>query len=381
MSSADTTRLRELAGLFLKLGTTAFGGPAAHIALMETEVVRRRQWLTHAEFLDLLGLANLIPGPSSTELAIFIGHRRAGWRGLLLAGLCFILPAALIVTALAAAYVRYGHLPAVAGILYGLKPVIIAIILQALCKLAPVALKNRPLIALALAALVLSLAGVSPLVILFGTGLLLAAVRLARRHPDKLLTPAPLAVTGTPLLLAAGTAAPFTLPALFLVFLKIGAILFGSGYLLLAFFRTDLVIHLQGLTENQLLDAVAVGQFTPGPVFTTATFIGYILGGPWAAFIATIAIFLPSFVLVAISGPLLPHLRRSPVTGAFLDGVNAASLALLAAVTWQLGRSALVDWPTAILAVITLALLLRHQINTIWLILTAAFLGWLLTTH
>jgi chromate transporter len=368
--------LREVAGLFLKLGTTAFGGPAAHIAMMENEVVRRRQWLQREEFLDLLGMANLLPGPSSTELAIFIGWRQAGWRGLILGGICFILPAALIVSAMAWAYVRFGKLPQAEGLLCGIKPVIIAVVLQALWNLGRTAVKTRLLAGVGLAAAVASLYGLSPLVVLAGAGGLMVASRAAV-HPQGsawcfspmvgwLLPP----VAG-----ASGAVMPLTLGKLFLVFLKIGAVLFGSGYVLLAFLHADLVDHRHWLTENQLLDAVAVGQFTPGPVFTTATFIGYLLGGPWAAFVATLGIFLPSFLLVAISGPLVPRLRKSPLVGAFLDGVNVASLALMAVVAWQLGKAALVDWPTVLMTVAAAALLLRGKVNSAWLVLGGAVAG------
>lgn len=279
--SSRAHELRALAGLFLKLGTTAFGGPAAHVAMMEDEVVRRRQWLTHAEFLDLLGATNLIPGPNSTELAIHIGHRRAGWAGLIVAGLCFILPATLIVTAIAWAYVRYGRLPAAGALLYGVKPVIIAIVLQALWSLGRAAMKTKTLAVLGLLAGVASFLGANELLVLFGGGLvmLLRKLPLAKRGHN-LLLPVLASSSGAPVAtLAATTLAtvPFNLSLLFFFFLKVGAVLFGSGYVLLAFLRADLVEHWGWLTENQLLDAIAVGQFTPGPLFTTATFIGYVL--------------------------------------------------------------------------------------------------------
>jgi len=379
MPPAENHRLRELAGLFLKLGLTAFGGPAAHISLMENEVVRRRQWLTHEEFLDLIGMVNLLPGPNSTELAIFIGYRRAGWRGLILGGVCFILPAALLVSAMAWAYVRYGRLPAVEGLFYGIKPVIIAVVVQALWKLGPVALKNRWLALVGAVAVTLSVVGVNPLVVLLGAGLGLAASQIRGGRAAGFFAPAPMARAGLPLLAVAGVVTPFKLGTLFWFFLKVGAVLFGSGYLLLAFLRADLVGHWHWLTENQLLDAVAVGQFTPGPVFTTATFIGYILGGPTAALAATVGIFLPSFLLVAVSGPLIPRLRSSRVMGAFMDGVNVASLALMAVVTWQLGRAALVDVPTGLLALAAGVLLLRYKMNSAWLVLGGGLIGWIIS--
>jgi chromate transporter len=375
VASSEKNRLSAVAGLFLKLGTTAFGGPAAHIALMENEVVRRRQWLTREEFLDLIGMVNLIPGPNSTELAIFIGYRRAGWRGLLLGGLCFILPAALLVSAIAWAYVKYGKLPQLEGIFYGIKPVIIAVVIQAMFNLGRVAVKSQLLAITGALAMTFSFLGVNPLLILFGSGIFMVASHTSFQSKRKLMGMTPMLQTGLPVVVAATVAAPFKLSYLFLFFLKVGAVLFGSGYVLLAFLRTDLVEHWHWLTENQLLDAVAVGQFTPGPVFTTATFIGYILGGPKAAFVATLGIFLPSFFLVAVSGPLIPRLRKSTVTGAFLDGVNVASLALMGVVAWQLGTASLVDWLTVLLAIIAIILLLRFKINSVWLVLAGAAIG------
>ncbi len=378
-AGAKTRRMRELATLFLKLGTTAFGGPAAHVALMEEEIVRRRRWLTAEEFLDLVGATNLIPGPNSTELAIHIGHRRAGWPGLLIAGAAFILPATLIVTAIAWAYVRFGKLPAIEGVLYGVKPVIIAIILRALWTLGRTALKTWLLAAIALLAVALNIAGVHELGVLFGAGAVVAALHVARRRPPHLPS-APVLGSAAPLLslatvAGAASAVPFGLGPLFLFFLKVGAVLFGSGYVLLAFLRADLVERWQWLSEAQLLDAIAVGQITPGPVFTTATFIGYLLAGLPGAGVATIGIFLPAFFFVAISGPLIPRLRRSPVAGAFLDGLNVASLALMAVVTAQLARAALIDPLTIALAVLSGALVLWGRINSTWLVLAAALIG------
>lgn len=329
---AGATPLGELARLFLKLGTIAFGGPAAHIAMMEDEVVRRRRWLTREQFLDYLGATNLIPGPNSTELAIHVGHARAGWRGLLVAGACFILPAALIVAAIAWAYVKYGTLPQGEAILRGVKPVVIAVVFQAMWRLGRSAVKSPTLAAVALTATV-----------------------------------------------AAALGAPFGLLPLFAVFAKIGAVLFGSGYVLLVFLRADLVERLHWLSEQQLLDAVAVGQVTPGPVFTTATFVGYVLGGGPGAAVATLGIFLPAFVFVALSGPLIPRLRRSPTAGAVLDGVNVASLALMVVVTWHLARSALVDGGTVTLALLSAVLLLWRRVNSAWLVLGGAMAGLLLS--
>ncbi|NVI96991.1 chromate efflux transporter [Myxococcus sp. AM009] len=379
--------LVEVALLFLRLGFTGFGGPAAHIAMMEDEVVRRRRWLTREEFLDLLGATNLIPGPNSTELAIHLGHRRGGWPGLLVAGVCFILPAMLITLAAAWAYARFGSLPSAEGVLYGVKPVIIAVVLQALWGLGRVAVKTRALAAVGVAAVIASALGVNELLVLFCAGVLMALWRGGTRvagagqkqqGPGQMMLGLPLALQG----LAAGAAGvvPFSLGGLFLFFVKVGAVLFGSGYVLLAFLRADLVERLGWLTQAQLLDAVAVGQVTPGPVFTTATFIGYLLGGSVGAVVATVGIFLPAFFFVAVSGPLVPRLRRSWVAGAVLDGVNVASLALMAVVTWQLGRSALVDAWTVGLALLSAALLLRFRLNSAWLVLGGALTGLLLWT-
>jgi chromate transporter len=371
--------LGQLALLFLKLGTIAFGGPAAHIAMMEDEVVRRRRWLSREEFLDLLGATNLIPGPNSTEMAIHIGHRQAGWPGLLVGGACFILPAALIVTAFAWAYVRYGSLPEVTGVLYGVKPVIIAVVLQALWSLGRIAVKTKFLLAVGLAGIALSFLGINELVILFGSGIIILAGRLITRriksgqNLPSLLSPLPFAFLWQSATTAG--AAAFGLWPLFLFFLKVGAVLYGSGYVLLAFIRADLVERWQWLSESQLLDAIAVGQVTPGPVFTTATFIGYVLGGLPGAVVATVGIFLPAFFFVAASGPLVARIRKSDRAGAFLDGVNAASLALMTVVTWQLGDAALIDWLTAALLVVSLILLIRFRLNSIWLVMGGALIG------
>jgi chromate transporter len=371
--------LRELALLFLRLGTTAFGGPPAHIAMMEDEVVRRRAWLTRAEFLDLVGAVNLIPGPNSTELAIHIGHRRAGWAGLLVAGACFIVPAMGLVTLIAWAYARFGKLPAVAGILVGVKPVLIAVVGQALWGFARTAVKSLPLLLLGLLALGASLLGAHELLILLAAGLGMLAVRwLQDRGAGRLGSLLPLLPPlSLPLPLTDAGIPPAGLGRLFLFFVKVGSVLFGSGYVLLAFLRADLVDRWHWLTQAQLLDAVAVGQFTPGPVFTTATFIGYLLCGLPGAVVATVGIFAPAFVFVALSAQLVPRLRRSPLAGAALDGVNVASLALMAATAWQLGRSAIFSAPTLGLAVVSLVLLWRLRVNSAWLVLGGGVLGWL----
>jgi chromate transporter len=381
--------LKELALFFLRLGVTAFGGPAAHIAIMEDELVRRRKWLSREKFLDLLGASNLIPGPSSSELAIHIGYLRAGWAGLLVGGVCFILPAAILVGCIAWAYVRFGHLPAVAALLYGVKPVVIAVILQALWGLGRTAVKSWVLAIAGLLCVVLSFTSLNVLSILFGTGVTLASIQaLSRNRPASQKTTHSLTIVSQwagwraglarifPWVGATGAAAviPGMWP-LFLVFLRIGSIVFGSGYVLLAFLRADLVMHRAWVTDAQLVDAVAIGQVTPGPVFTTATFLGYLLRGPVGALVATVGIFLPAFILVAVSGPLIPLVRRSATAGAFLDGVNMASLALMAAVSYQLGRSAIVDSVTMGLAIISAVLLLRFRINSAWLVLGGAVAG------
>ena len=378
---ADRTPLTELAALFLRLGATAFGGPAAHIALMEDEVVRRRRWLARDEFLDLLGATNLIPGPNSTELAIHIGHRRAGWPGLLVAGTCFIAPAALIVCALAMAYQNWGTLPVATALLYGVKPVIVAVIAQALWGLGKTALKSWPLALVAAATAAAVLLGVPEITALLAMGGIraLAASVHHRIPPDRVPGPPLIALGWTSAAaapLAAGTA--FGLWPLFLFFLKVGSILFGSGYVLIAFLRADLVDRWHWLTESQLLDAVMVGQITPGPVFTTATFIGWILGGPGGAAAATVGIFLPAFAFVAISGPLVPRLRQSPVMAAFLDGVNAASLALMAVVAVPLARTAWPDPPALALSLVAAVLLIHRRVNSTWLIAAGALAGWLI---
>ena len=374
--------LREVAVLFLKLGWIAFGGPAAHIALMRQEVVARRRWLREQQFLDLLGASNLIPGPTSTELAIYLGYARAGRAGLVLAGVLFILPAMLLVLAIAWAYVRYGSMPQVTSLLYGIKPVVIAVIIQAIYSLLRSAVKNWRLGLVVVLAVVLYLLGLNPLIPLFGLAVLVMVVenraRLIRRGGLASAGHAILAVPARPL--DPGAAVPtaiasFNLATLFLTFLKIGATLYGSGYVLLAFLRDDFVHRLGWLTDHQILDAIAVGQFTPGPVFTTATFIGYLTGRWTGAILATIAIFLPSFVFVAIVYPLVPRLRASPWTAAFLDGANAAALGLMAAVGWQLGAASIIDPLTTVLSLAATVLLVRLQVNSAWLVLGGAAVG------
>lgn len=380
MTTPDSTPaspLAEVARTFLRLGATAFGGPAAHIGLFHQELVLRRGWVTDQHFLDLLGVTNMLPGPNSTEMAIHLGHVRAGWKGAVVAGVCFIFPAALLVLILAALYVQVGTTPAAAGLLYGVKPVIIAIVAHAIYGLVGKALKTRELIAVGVVATVLYLLGVSEIVLLFGLGLLYFAYARLRAGQ------APSAWVILPLFAQTGlsaAASAVSLPTLFFTFLKIGAVLYGSGYVLLAFMQTDFVDTLGWLTNQQLLDAVAVGQFTPGPLFTTATFVGYLIGdtvgaGLLGAALATVGIFLPSFIFVLISNPYIPRMRQSKTFSALLDGVNAAALGLMAGVTIELAISALIDPLTIALAVAALVLLIRFKINATWLILAGALIG------
>jgi chromate transporter len=368
-------RAAEVAVLFLKLGFTAFGGPAAHIAIMHDEVVVRRKWLTDEQFLDLLGATNLIPGPNSTEMAIHIGYLRAGWAGLLLGGFCFVTPATLIVLALAWLYVRFGTTPQAGWLLYGIKPVVIAIIAQALLTLGSKALKNRLLALFGAVTFILYFLGTNEIALLFAGGLVFMLIANFRRiqtlNPAILLPLSGIALTQS--------SAPFTSSLLFLTFLKIGSVLYGSGYVLLAFLRADFVLRLGWLTDQQLLDAVAIGQVTPGPLFTAATFIGYLLGGTSGALLATLGIFLPSFIFVAIANPLIPKIRNSAWASSLLDGVNAAALGLMAAVTVQLGISSLVDLYTVLIAIISLTLLLRYKVNSTWLIAGGAVAGFLIS--
>jgi chromate transporter len=367
--------LTEVAALFLKLGFTAFGGPAAHVAIMHNEVVVRRKWLTDEQFLDLLGATNLIPGPNSTEMAIHIGFLRAGWPGLIAGGFGFVLPATLIVLGISWLYVRLGSTPQVEWLLYGIKPVVIAIIAHALWMLGKKALKNPLAGAVGMAVFVLYFLRLNEIALLFAGGLVVMLISNWRR----LRKPSPLILLPLGSISLTQLATPFSLPILFLTLLKIGSVLYGTGYVLLAFLRNDFVLRLGWLTDQQLIDAIAIGQFTPGPLFTSATFIGYLLGGTSGALLATLGIFLPSFVFVAISNPLIPKIRDSTWASSLLDGVNASSLGLMAAVTVQLGFSSLRDIPTVLIAAASLILLLRYKINSTWLIAGGALGGFLLS--
>ena len=369
--------LLEVCLVFLRLGTLSFGGPAAHIAMMEDEFVQKRQWLERGKFLELVGASNLIPGPTSTELAIYIGYLKAGWPGLIGAGVFFILPAMLIVLFLAHIYVLYGELPQVSFALYGVKPVIVAIIAQAIWNLGKTAVKDVPSGLIGGMALGLSFFVVNPLFLLMLSGVAMIAIK--RAHKIKMN------VFFAPLLalekkkkneaVQAAAGAKLSLAALFVTFFKIGAVLYGSGYVLLAFLWKDFVQNYQVLTSQQLLDAVAIGQVTPGPVFTTATFIGYVIAGIPGAIVATIAIFLPSFVFVPVISIFLSKIKNSAIASDFLAGVIVASLALMASVTWTLAMSSVIDWLTALLAMLSCIAIFKYRVNTTWLIFGGGAIG------
>ncbi len=375
-------KIGQLLALFLKLGVTAFGGPAAHIAMMEDEVVTRRQWLTRERFLDLLGATNLIPGPNSTEMAIHIGFVRAGVIGLVVAGISFILPAALLTLGCAWVYDRFQTVPQAEALLYGIKPAVIAVILSAVWRLGKTAAKGPFLIGIGFLVMLLVLLGINEIIVLLGGGIVGILWQLGSRlrKGKMLLGLAWLPSTNLALAATAAPSAPVTLSALGLFFLKIGCVLFGSGYILVAYLQGGLVEQYQWLTQQQLLDAVAIGQFTPGPVLTTATFIGYVLAGPTGALVATLGIFVPSFLFVLTTNPLIPRLRQSAVASAFLDAVNASAIGLMAAVTVELARHTLIDWGAWLIVLISAAVLFRYKVNSAWLILGGAAIGWLLKT-
>ncbi len=387
-AGTSAARLRELAALFLKLGTIAFGGPAAHIALMEEEIVHKRRWVTQQQFLDMLGASNLIPGPTSTEMAIHVGFVRAGWAGLCVAGASFILPAALITGAFAWAYVRFAAITHAVSVLGGIKAAVIAVIAIAIFRLGKTAVLDLGLAALAGLALAAFFLGVNPLVILLGGGLLGMAARRStsfRAAGASMFSPMLLRRIPWPsfaVAALAGAIAPAVArPSVYkigLFFLKMGAVIYGGGYVLLAFLEQGLVQQHAWLTHRQLLDAVAIGQFTPGPVFSTATFIGYILGGPWGAAVATLGIFLPSFFYVGLLAPVLFRLRQSAWMAAFLDSVNVCAVALMAGVTFRLAADALREWPTWVIAVASLGVLSRWKVNPAWVVLAGGIAGYFL---
>lgn len=382
----ESDDLREVSLLALKLGVTAFGGPAAHIAMLRQEVVEKRKWMTDQHFLDLIGLTNLVPGPNSTEMVIHAGYERAGWRGLIAAGTLFILPAFALVLIFTILYVEYGTTTVGEWLLYGVQPVIIAIIAQALWGLANTALGVPDRVTAVLMAVVgasvagLFFVGINELILLFGgalIGALLIFGRQALANGAAVLVP--LYLLKLPLAFFQGVpddaAVPYSATRLFLTFLKIGAVLYGSGYVLLAFLEGDFVNNYGWITKEQLIDGVAIGQFTPGPVFTTATFVGYVTGGFTGAVLATIAIFIPAFIFVALIRPVVMRVRDRAWTGALLDGVNAAALGLMAAVTIELAEAALVDVLTVIVALLALFGLIRYQINSAWLVIAGAAIG------
>lgn len=371
----ESDRLKEVAFVFLKLGFIAFGGPAAHIAMMEEEIVHKRKWMSREHFLDLVGVTNLIPGPNSTEMTMHCGHERAGFPGLLLAGFCFILPAALITGVFAWLYVQFGKLPEVEPFLYGIKPAIIAIIINAVYKLGGKALKNRQLGLIGAGVIAASLLGINEIYALLGAGLL-AVIWFSGKE---LITPKKLSSFSPFLFAAIPVAVNFSSARLFWIFLKIGGTLFGSGYVLVAYLQAEMIDKTGWLTQQQLLDAVAIGQFTPGPLFTTATFIGFQIDGVWGAVIATIGIFLPAFVFVLVLNPFVPRLRKSKVMGYFMDGVNIGAIGVMAAVTLQLGANILTDWRGWVIALLSLVVVFGFKkLNATWIIAGGAGLGFLL---
>jgi chromate transporter len=369
MAQAKST-IGEILRLFLRLGLTAFGGPAAHIGLMEREAVERRQWMRREEFLDLVGACNLLPGPGSTQVAMALGYRRCGWIGLVVAGACFILPASLATLALAWAYVRFGSLPQAQGLLYGIKPVMIAIIVQAVWNLGRTAYRRWPLVLAGVVCFAAAIAGTSPIDVLLASGaLVLLATWVRSRRASAMSFAVVPASAGSGVATAAG------LSSIFLVFLKLGLVVFGSGYVLVAFLKADLIDRLHWVTQAQLLDAITAGQVTPGPVFATATFLGYLMRGWSGAAVATAGIFLPSFFMAGVVGALAGRIRQSKIAAAFLDGVNAAAVALMASVVISLGRATLVDGWTWGAGLASAVLLVRYRVNATWLIVGGAALG------
>ncbi len=365
-------KLKEVSLLFLRLGTTAFGGPAAHIAMMEKEVVNKKQWMTREHFLDLMGMTNLIPGPNSTEMAMHCGYNRSGALGLWLTGFCFIFPSFIITGIFAWFYKHYGALPGIAPFFFGVKPAVIAIILDAVFKFGKKALKNWQLGLIGVATLVAALLNINAILLFLGAGFIGMFVLLGFKGSLKTIFPFTLLQVGNML-------PSYSITKLFFVFLKIGCILFGSGYVLFAYLDGDLVQHLHWLTRQQLMDAVAAGQFTPGPVLSTATFIGYQISGAKGAIASTIGIFLPSFIFVWILTPFIPKIRKSPLASTFLDSVNIASVALILAVAIQMGIGTLIDWKTWLIGLAGLACLLTFKkLNAFWIVAGGAVVGYLL---
>lgn len=368
--------LKEIARLFLKLGIIGFGGPAAHIAMMREEVVVKRKWFSEQHFLDLMGATNLIPGPNSTELAIHIGHEKGGWKGLLIAGLCFILPAVAITGVFAYLYKQYGQLPEVQPFVYGIKPAIIAIILGAIFPLAKKSFTSKTLVFIGVCVLVGAVVfNINEIYLMFGAGLLALLLAYGRQKTSGLPSFIPLWL----LPLSSGALLTETNMRLFWIFLKIGAILYGSGYVLFAFLDTELVAT-GLLTREQLMDAIAVGQFTPGPVFSSVTFIGYQINGFSGAALATLAIFLPSFVFVALLNPLVKKMRNNTLFASFLDAVNAASVAIIIAVCLVMGQESITDWRTLLIALISIGIAFGYRkLNSAFVVMGGSLLGYLLT--
>ncbi len=377
--------LAEIARLFGRLGVVAFGGPAAHIAMMEDEFVMRRGWVTHEHFLDLVGATNLIPGPNSTEMTMHLGYERGGWPGLFTAGSCFIIPAVSITGFLAWLYVTYGALPEVEPFLYGIKPAVIAVIAGALWRLGTRAVTGWRLAVVGAAVVVAVLGGVGEVTALIAGGVVgMLWLRWARGAADSGTAARWLPIlfqdsTAVAAGAAAGAAATVSLWKLGLFFLKIGSILYGSGYVLVAFLEGGLVNDYGWLTQSQLLDAVAIGQFTPGPVLSTSTFIGYVISGMPGAVVATVGIFLPSFFFVLLLNPIIPRLRESAWASAFLDAVNVAAVGLMLAVTIELSLAAITSWQAIVIAVAAGFLLIRFRVNAAWLVVGGAVAGWILT--
>lgn len=364
--------LKDLAKLFLKLGIIGFGGPAAHIAMMQKEVVAEKKWLTDQEFLDLIGATNLIPGPNSTEMAIHVGRERAGWKGLIVAGFCFIFPAVIITGIFAWLYKEYGQLPEVSPFIYGIKPAIIAIIIGAAFPLAKKSVKTFPLAAVGGIVLLCSFFKINEIVLMFGAGLLILIIEYQRNKKLNNF------IFISPLQFLLSDASSLLNLKLFWIFLKIGAILYGSGYVLFAFLDTELVSR-GIITSQELIDAVAVGQFTPGPVFSSVTFIGYQINGLSGALVSTLAIFLPSFIFVALSGPFVNKMRNSATFSSFLNGVNVASVALILSVCITMGIDSITDWKTTLIACISIAVVFGlKKINSAFVVIGGALLGYLL---
>ena len=364
--------LKDLTKLFLKLGFTAFGGPAAHIGMMQQEVVMKRKWMSEEHFLDLIGATNLIPGPNSTEMAIHIGYERSGWKGLIVAGLCFILPAVCITGIFAWFYKQYGQLPEAQPFIYGIKPAIIAIILSAIYPLAKKSFKTIELMVSGAIILVLSLLGFNEIILMFSAGILALLLKSVRSNTS-VKSISPILQIGTASLIQVSNA------KLFFIFLKIGSILYGSGYVLFAFLDSELVMN-GLLTRQQLIDAIAIGQFTPGPVFSSVTFIGYQMNGIYGAIAATIGIFLPSFIFVALLNPFIPKIRSSKWFSVFLDAINAASIALIIAACYQMGRDSIYDWRTICVALISLIITFRFKkINSAWIVMGSSMVGYMLS--